>query len=354
MGLLKKKGILVANDFSNHNNPFYAENKKLEIGRNDSLPNDQSNVLVAKSQAVFYALTNVFNKLVDNDVYISRKLESMMSLGIPKDRIADAFRQDIHLSAMEAMNYYEDAYKKHIDEWHNSQNDKVVQLSTIWYHYMHQDFGNIDIARTMENFVKEQYVNTSYTMSSDVLISCEYDDSENVKYPTNYVNVQVMNDETMNVFGRSPSNSSTLNDLGTLPSTAESKYIYKRWMSGLKELLIYIPSTFTKYNSKLPNTSPKAKTTWIKVTLNGRHFQLNHIFNMQIRGQSLPLGISMKEGRYFQDCPQPSLVRTMCIAPIGSKEPNNVQCVFDENTNYYTLYFCCYGTDAQAIQIFAD
>lgn len=136
----------------------------------------------------------------------------------------------------------------------------------------------------MENFVKEQYVNTSYTMSSDVLISCEYDDSENVKYPTNYVNVQVMNDETMNVFGRSPSNSSTLNDLGTLPSTAESKYIYKSWMSGLKELLIYIPSTFTKYNSKLPSTSPKAKTTWIKVILNGRHFQLNHIFNMQIRG----------------------------------------------------------------------
>ena len=77
-------------------------------------------MLVSKSQAVFYALTNVFNKLVDNDVYISRKLESMMSLGIPKDRIAEAFRQDIHLSAMEAMNYYEDTYKKHIDEWHNS------------------------------------------------------------------------------------------------------------------------------------------------------------------------------------------------------------------------------------------
>lgn len=49
MGLLKKKGILVAGDFANHDNPFYAENKKLELGRIDSLPNDESNVLVARS-----------------------------------------------------------------------------------------------------------------------------------------------------------------------------------------------------------------------------------------------------------------------------------------------------------------
>ena len=126
MGLLKKKGILIADDFSNHDNPFYAENKKMEIGRNDNLPNDESNVLVARSQAVFYALTNVFNKLVENDVYIDRKLESLMNIGVPKERIAEAFKQDIHLSALQAINYYEDMYKNHIDAWHNAENDKVL------------------------------------------------------------------------------------------------------------------------------------------------------------------------------------------------------------------------------------
>lgn len=134
-------------------------------------------------------MTNVFNKLVENDVYISRKLQSIVNRGVPKDRIAEAFTQDISLSAISALHYFEDKYQQHIEKWHNPQNRENEQLSSIWSHFVHRDFSNLNIEQAKIGFLKEGHDASEYRMSSDVLISCEYDDSENVKYPTNYVNV---------------------------------------------------------------------------------------------------------------------------------------------------------------------
>lgn len=77
-----------------------------------------------------------------------------------------------------------------------------MQLSTVYGNYMHNDFSNMDVEGAREHFVQQSYdaPGTTYRMSSDALISCEFDDSPNVKYPANYVNVQVMNSHTGGVF----------------------------------------------------------------------------------------------------------------------------------------------------------
>lgn len=71
MGLLKKKDILLAKDFANHDDPFYADNLVYKTTSKNDLPGRDSDVLVAKSQAVFFTIDNILNKLLANDKFIS-------------------------------------------------------------------------------------------------------------------------------------------------------------------------------------------------------------------------------------------------------------------------------------------
>lgn len=354
MGLLKKKDILLASDFAHAGDPFYADNQVLKTTSKNELPGDASSVLVAKGQAVFYTVDNILNKLLANDKFISQYLEKIKATGISKERAQKAFQQNV--TSLD-IDYYESQYIDHIDTHHNPADKTYVQLSSVYGSYMHDDFSNIDIEGAREHFIKQRYDNpTTYRMSSDVLISCEFDDSPNVNYPTNYVNVQIMNQHTGGVFSYSLSKGDSSEIASQVPSTTNSKYIYKEWLSGMKELLIYIPTTFTFYNGRLgmDGSDPHSQASYIRIIINKRHFKLRHIYNMQICGQSLPLQISASsdpEFPYFNDCPQPSLVRTM---PISDQLSANTNCIYDENTNMFTLYFCCCGTDAQAIQIFGD
>jgi hypothetical protein len=92
------------------------------------------------------------------------------------------------------------------------------------------------------------YLNDNQTMaiSNDVLIEIEFDDSSTVRSATNYVNVYVSNDKTNNQFRTNPTE--LLVTLESIPNLTECKYIYKKWLSGFKELYIYLPTTYTFYN----------------------------------------------------------------------------------------------------------
>lgn len=141
---------------------------------------------------------------------------------------------------------------------------------------MHTDFSNIDVEGAKTRFLKTSSPSPAVLqVSSDILISCEFDDSPNVTYPTNYVNVQVMNEHTGHQFSYSLSKSDGSEIASQVPSTADSKYIYKEWLSGLKELLIYVPTTFSFYNGALgeDGSDPHSLASWIRVVINRRHFK---------------------------------------------------------------------------------
>jgi hypothetical protein len=65
----------------------------------------------------------------------------------------------------------------------------------------------------------------------------------------------------------------------------DCKYIYKKWLSGFKELYIYLPTTFTYYKGNdviYGDEHPDKNATFIKVGINYRHFKFNHIYQAHI------------------------------------------------------------------------
>jgi hypothetical protein len=54
---------------------------------------------------------------------------------------------------------------------------------------------------------------------------------------------------------------------------------------------------------------------------------------------------------YFSDIVLPSMLRSLCVA---NGNESNTEMIYDRKASMYYLYFVCYGTDSQAIRIFAD
>lgn len=164
-------------------------------------------------------------------------------------------------------------------------------------------------------------------------------------------------------------------DLSKIP------YIFKKWKSGLKEFLIYIPSTATFYmnnplgfsNSIYSQDSVPRKNisasfnnknfipetaTKLRVLLNNYHFNITNISNIQINGNSLPLQI-YKDSVYcqpdrkdlFDTVIQPSLVKT--LPTIKTENVNNINDLINTNGEI-VLEFLCYGTDSQSIRILGE
>lgn len=164
-------------------------------------------------------------------------------------------------------------------------------------------------------------------------------------------------------------------DLSKIP------YIYKLWKSGMKEIVLYVPSTLTYYinnpkgfSNSIYNADSierknvtaglnttniiSEKATKLRVVLNNNHFGFTNISHIQINGNSLPLkiykdNIYCQEGRenLFDTVIQPSIVESLPI--ITSQTINNVN-KFINTENELVLNFLCYGTDSQSIKILGE
>lgn len=349
MALLTRKPILLNSDFENHDNPFYENNQVLRSVAHTSLPSSTEDITLSKSSQVYHAVNNVLAHLLDNDRFIAEYISKLQNQSISKDRAKTAFAQNVTTLTSDI---YEKAYEQHIKDYHD--NPELVPLSTLYKEYLRADCLNLDLDSAAKSFVKTDEFDGCTFLSNDFVSKIEFNDSPTVRLATNYVNVAVMNTSTNNKFMTQMAASQQIASMASVPSTRESTYIYKEYISGKKELYIYIPSTFTFYNEQLSSGTthnPHTDATYVRIKLNKRHFQLNHIYNMQINGQSLPLMIHKDSNTYFSDQILPSIVRTICTS---KSSDNNVDSAYDENTNMYTLYFCCYGTDAQAIKLLAE
>lgn len=163
-------------------------------------------------------------------------------------------------------------------------------------------------------------------------------------------------------------------DISTVP------YIVKNWMSGLKEIYIYVPTTATYYinnpqgmsnslytynaieRKNIPGVSNvnilESCCTKLRVYLYNSHFHIKTILAAQCAGNSLPLKIYKDDVNaddswkgFFDTVVQPSVLRTLPSTPDGSV--NNVRACIDETDRIF-LDFSVYGTDAQAIRIIAE
>lgn len=356
MGLLSKKPILLNDNFDHYNDPFYSNNQLYNITTHQSLPFNKKEVLVPYNSQVYCCPVNkALHHLLDNDKYIVEYFSKIQNQSMTTAQGEQAFNQNIQTLTS---NIYENTFNTHYSIYHPSKYpttaDGQIPLSTVYREYLKADCSNLDIEEAAKQFVKTEKINNCTIIKNDLVSYIEFDDSPNVRSATNYIGVAISNKYTNHKFMTAIIQSKSQAATTTIPNTSNTKYIYKEYYSGKKEFYIYIPSTFTFYNeldSLNLETNPHNDVTYIRIKLNKRHFDINHIYNIQINGQSLPLMIHKDKYTYFSDQILPSMVRTVCTS-ISSD--NNSDTMYDENTNLYSIYFCCYGTDAQAIKILAD
>lgn len=82
--------------------------------------------------------------------------------------------------------------------------------------------------------------------SSDIVVEVEFNDST-VK-SSSFVLASVCNEKTNRKFKYEMPASNTEVMTDAIPNLATVPFIYRRWLSGLKEFFIYLPTTFTFYH----------------------------------------------------------------------------------------------------------
>lgn len=217
-------------------------------------------------------------------------------------------------------------------------------------------------------------------VSSDIVVDMEFNDSNK------YIRGSVKNWITDLYGGESTYSDSGYVDQmvdpidGRTIDFSEVSYVCKNWNSGMKEILVHVPTTMTYYinnpkgftNSKysgvaIPRRNAKGtrtpntisnKCTHYQLILDNRHFEIKNICMVQIDGNSLPLRMYRdetycQEGRenLFDSVVEPSEVNSLPV--ISNEGVNNVEHM-DDASGFIRINFSIYGTDAQSIRILAN
>lgn len=359
MGLNKTKKILTQADF--HLDQFAQENMRLSAASQNSMPTDADDIMLAPRQNVYYSIEHALKRLLQNDLFIDKFYKTggnFVSSAVEHD-LSIALSSNITIDPS-TTTIYNNYLNQHINEYHIGTNNI---LSTVNEQYLNTDFSNFDLNGALTAF-QHKSGNSSQALeplnkrgevalSNDFVINYEFNDSPNVLHPLNYVNVAVMNKKTGYEFKQIMKDKLTTSQ--PVPKPSESTYIYKEWMSGFKELYIYVPTTYTFYNENVDGEDINKNATWIRVRINARHFHFNHIYQAHICGQSLPMQIHNDNTNinYFNDVILPSMLRNLALGSVNESE-GNTNSIYDPYYSQYVLYFVCYGTDAQAIRIFGD
>lgn len=245
---------------------------------------------------------------------------------------------------------FESCYQNHIDVHHMSSST-IVQLNN---NYATTKLDNIlstwqtvqvSTANQMEFGIKNDIINEmafGSEMDGDVIVQI-----------SNYLD---------------PS------DIQYMEEISNSTYIAKRWMSGLTEVFINVPTTRTYYLNNMYGASNctidpsqtiyrenlvefgTAKTnqngqlsshvTTLQIGLASAEYSIDNLVDVQINGASLPLkiyqdantGIVSDSEKMFKSFIEPSILKSF-----------NIKTTDDEGNWLFT--FQCFGTDAQAIHL---
>ena len=160
-----------------------------------------------------------------------------------------------------------------------------------------------------------------------------------------------------------------------MEEVSAASYITKRWMSGLTEIFINVPTTRTYYLNNLygasncrvsPDTQMTRKNleefgvdkmdqtgilsdhyTLLQVGLASAEYSIDNLVDVQINGMSLPLKIYQEQssqdnsgfaGRLYRSFIEPSVLKSYDLSKT------------DDEGNWL-FKFACFGTDAQAIHL---
>ena len=306
-------------------NKFLAQNILNEYAQNISLPNNSETNQVQPNQFVNGTINLFFKKLLDNDKIISCYIDQLDNkINKTEASISANFKQeDQNYNTDNIAIKYNLLSTEHINTYHN-KNSSIEILNT---NAALNDCSDLKLELTEQKLTKIEETDNQFCATDDEVIEFEFDDDD---LEQTHIIVNVYNKAT------SYQKAFYIMDeriQGNIPSLIKVPYIIKKWISGIKELYVYLGTTFTFYNS-VPDTD---NPTLIDLSLSKKHFNINEIIDLKITGQSFPIKIDISTtNRLYTDKILPSVV-------------TDVKTSNDEE--YYHLYFACYGTDSQAISI---
>lgn len=161
----------------------------------------------------------------------------------------------------------------------------------------------------------------------------------------------------------------------TMEEISSMTYITKRWMSGITELFINIPTTRTYYLNNLygasdckllPENSSSRKNledfgvdkleqtgvladhyTLLQIGLASAEYSIDKLVDVQINGMSLPLKIYREKPTTGAGKLQDNLYRSFIEPSVG--KGYNIETTDAEGN--WIFNFACFGTDAQAVHL---
>lgn len=140
-------------------------------------------------------------------------------------------------------------------------------------------------------------------------------------------------------------------------------YIAKCWKSGLTELYVYLPTTYTYYvphlegagqcnaygdavvvNGRNLIATTQDNATSVRLNIISSYFTLGNLVENTIKGNSLPLNI-YKDTEYEDTC-EAGLFHSFILPSVATDLDNS-----DSFLGYYALKYYCFGSDAQAMKL---
>ena len=331
---------------------FQAQNQVLTSNPKTEIPySDISKNRVQPNSPINQILNYWFDKFVQNDNVIKRAIEQKNAKIAPDDSLVlDAFKS-YNYTSDPVLDYFDSSFKSHIKQYHgDSKDDLTKTINFIGKNSVHLNCDNLILSplsaqnfTTLSNTVDDSQIpNGNITIQNDIVESFEFEtDQDEIVVIVNCYKVKQLDEGTLTAV-----DIESVVTSGHIPDLTRVPYIMKKWVSGLRELNIYVPTTYTSYHAEL---DVKRNATIIEVKLNRRHFKIKSILDLLITGQSFPLNIDLeRSGGEYKDLILPSIVRTLPISNDKSSPNGNI---LYRDAKYDYLYFGSYGTDAQAIKI---
>lgn len=231
---------------------------------------------------------------------------------------------------------YSKALSEHIQQYHINN----TVLAAINQTCINISCDGIDL--TANRFTTGEYdyspsISSLSAVSNDVVAQTAFNNGDGL------ITVAVKNHATDGEFKNYISNQEVLAGITnpSLPTLDEVPFIYKKWISGVKELVVYVPTTFTMYKDRRGPSLGQADSTIVKVSLNKGYFNFGTFYLALAAPQSLPLKITRGTSEMFTDIIQPTamLYKGSSLGTI------------DETATSINMYFECSGSDAQALHI---
>ena len=224
-------------------------------------------------------------------------------------------------------------------------------------------YNHIEESHAPESLVTQMnsYMDTSFQLSGFIDKDSQFDVSNDY---LEHIFTGTASDGIVLAFSANTAGSKTWKQI-------DCSYVAKYWKSGLTELYIYLPTTFTYYiphiegasqcnssgiqvdaNNRMVDAVVDGNETSVRINIESTFFTIGSIFENTIKGNSLPLQI-YRDTEYADECAGDMFHSFICPSIAANVDFSDITSENDDNSSigYYTFNYYCFGSDAQAIKL---